>query len=263
MNENKFENFLDSLQKLKVQGDDLVVVTLVQIVGAAPQELGAKMIVSARGLEYGTVGGGKVEKRSIEEAQALLSSPSEKPVHHQWNLQKDIGMTCGGMVHLFFEILRFKNPWTIAVFGAGHIVQELVPLLTKLSAQVICIDPRSEWLDKLPKTKNLKLICKENMASVVDDLPENCSVVISTMGHAFDLPILTRVMEQRERFAYVGNIGSAQKALRLKNDLKVAGIPENQLENFFCPVGEDFGNNTPIEIAFSIVAQILRQRDSR
>lgn len=260
MTEKNFESFLHAFEKLKADGLDFVVVTLVNIVGAAPQEMGARMIVSLNGLEYGTVGGGKVEKRSIEEAQRLLSESKSEPHFAQWNLQKDIGMTCGGVVNFFFETFRQKTRWTVAVFGAGHICQELVPLLTKLSCQVICIDPRQDWLDKFPKAANLKLICTDDMKAIVDELPNKTFVAISTMGHAFDLPILTKVMQQRSRFSYVGNVGSHQKSLRLKADLEAAEIPSDIISQFHCPMGEDFGNNTPIEIAFSIVAQMLRTR---
>lgn len=262
MSKQNFETFLHAYENLKAAGEDFVVVTLVNIVGAAPQEMGARIIVSSRGLEFGTVGGGKVEKRSIEEAQKLLADAKSEPHFTAWNLQKDIGMTCGGVVNFFFEIFRQKTQWTVAVFGAGHICQELVPLLTKLSCRVICTDPRKEWLDKFSAAANLRLIQTDDMQKVVDELPDRTFIAISTMGHGFDLPILTKAMQQRSRFSYVGNVGSHQKALRLKNDLKMAGIPDVDLTKFFCPMGEEFGNNVPYEIALSIVAQILKVRDS-
>ncbi|MBC7467178.1 MAG: xanthine dehydrogenase accessory protein XdhC [Bdellovibrio sp.] len=262
MTEKNFESFLQAFEELKAEGQEFVVVTLVNIIGGAPQEMGARMIVSAKGLQFGTVGGGKIEKRSIEEAQNLLISGQSEPHFTNWNLQKDIGMTCGGAVNFFFEIFREKNQWTVAVFGAGHICQELVPLLTKLSCRVICIDPRQEWLDKFSAAANLKLIKTDNMQAIVDTLPDKTFIAISTMGHGTDLPILTKAMKQRARFSYVGNVGSDQKALRLKNDLKLAGIAEDQLNQFFCPIGESIGKNVPIEIALSITSQILKVRDS-
>lgn len=261
MNEQNFESFLEAFENLKSQGEDFVVVTLVNIIGAAPQEMGARIIVTKAGLQFGTVGGGKVEKRSIEEAQMLLKNATVGPHFTHWNLQKDIGMTCGGVVNFFFETFRQETQWTVAVFGAGHICQELVPLLTKLSCRVICIDPRQDWLAKFEKASNLKLIKTDDMQSVVDSLPDKTFIVISTMGHGFDLPILIKAMQQRERFSYVGNVGSHQKSLRLQNDLKVAGLTEDIIQQFYCPIGEKLGHNIPIEIAISITAQILKVRD--
>ncbi|MNT36187.1 hypothetical protein D3C72_1722550 [compost metagenome] len=99
------------------------------------------------------------------------------------------------------------------------------------------------------------------MPSEVAKLPDGCYVTLMTMGHGSDLPVLTEVMKTRERFAYVGNIGSDQKRKRLENDLKAAGIPDQELGKFFCPMGESFGSNSPVEISFSIIAQILNVRD--
>ena len=81
-----------------------------------------------------------------------------------------------------------------------------------------------------------------------------------TMGHAFDLPILTAALKL-ETFPYIGSIGSRAKATVLNRDLKTNGISDSALEKLYCPIGEEFGNNTPTEIAISIVAQLLRVRD--
>jgi len=43
--------------------------TVVDTAGSVPQDRGAKMIVTADGLRFGTVGGGKVETKAIAEAR--------------------------------------------------------------------------------------------------------------------------------------------------------------------------------------------------
>jgi xanthine dehydrogenase accessory factor len=255
-----FEDFLSAFKALENAHKTFVVVTLVKQIGSSPQDVGAKALVSMEGLEFGTVGGGKVENAAIKEAQRMIR---ENLRNHfvDWNLQKDIGMTCGGVVSFFFELYESKNPFHIAVFGAGHIAQEFIPMLLKLDCQVECFDQRAEWIDKLPKSPKLKTMCTDNMPAEVAKLPDGSYVTLMTMGHGSDLPVLTEVMKRRERFAYVGNIGSDQKRKRLESDLKAAGIPEHKLNEFFCPMGESFGSNSPVEISFSIIAQILRLRD--
>lgn len=99
------------------------------------------------------------------------------------------------------------------------------------------------------------------MRSQVNTLPQGSFVTIMTMGHGTDLPILTQVLRERQRWAYVGNIGSELKRRRLEKDLLEAGLSSEVLNQFFCPMGENFGDNSPAEIAFSIVAQILKIRD--
>ncbi|MFM6927266.1 MAG: xanthine dehydrogenase accessory protein XdhC [Bdellovibrio sp.] len=262
MSKGNFESFLTAMTELQNKATSFVVITLVKQVGSSPQEVGARAIVSSKGLEYGTVGGGKVENRAIQEAQRMLSENTPY-LFTDWNLQKDIGMTCGGVVSFFFELFKHQHPFHVAVFGAGHIAQELVRLLLNLDCRVSCFDSRQEWLDKLPTSPKLKVLCTTEMAAEVANLPEKSYVTLMTMGHGTDLPVLIETMKQRDRFSYVGNVGSDQKALRLRKDLVEAGIPDADLERFYCPMGENFGGNAPVEIAFSIVAQILKTKSPK
>src|SRR6185437_11288440 len=106
-----------------------VCVIMVDANGSIPQEIGTKMLVTGGGLYFGTVGGGKVEKKAIEEAQQLLSNNTAKSTHFvNWSLSRDVGMTCGGAVKLYFETHN-HNRWNIVVFGAGHIANALINLL--------------------------------------------------------------------------------------------------------------------------------------
>ena len=92
------------VQKLLELGESFVTVTLVEIRGSAPQIVGAKAIVTRNGIEGGTVGGGKIEAAAIDHAQQLLANGRQHAELVQWNLQTDIGMTCGGAVRLFFDV---------------------------------------------------------------------------------------------------------------------------------------------------------------
>ena len=47
----------------------------------------------------------------------------------------------------------------------------------------------------------------------------------------------------------------------LRKELRAAGIPAAKAGRFHCPVGLDFGSNHPPEIALSIAAQLLAERD--
>ncbi|WII73295.1 xanthine dehydrogenase accessory protein XdhC [Bdellovibrio sp. 22V] len=260
MSKTNFEDFLSAMNALKEAGKNFVAVTLVKQVGSSPQDVGARALVSSDGLEYGTVGGGKVENRAIQEAKKMIADKTRYQ-YADWNLQKDIGMTCGGVVGFFFELFEKEHPFHVAVFGAGHIAQEFIPLLLKLDCKVTCFDSRPEWINRLPSSPKLTTLCTENLAEQVAKLPPRSFVAIMTMGHGTDLPILIETMKQRERFSYVGNIGSDLKYLRLKKDLQQAGISEDTIQQFHCPMGENFGGNSPIEIAFSIVAQLLKTKD--
>jgi xanthine dehydrogenase accessory factor len=252
--------FYEKFNELIAGKQPFVMVTLVDTIGSAPQEPGAKMLVTTAGLYFGTVGGGKVENRAIQEAQALLQERPQKPTRFvQWNLSTDIGMTCGGSVKYYFEAFHF-NQWPIVIFGAGHVAQALIQLLLTLDCRIICIDPRSDWLAKLPENAQLEKIHAEDMPSQVKAIPPDAYVLLMTMGHSTDKPILLEILNHRE-FPYIGVIGSRAKAVRLRQDVSDAGLPEACQTLFHCPIGLDLGSSHPPEIAISVAAQLLQVRD--
>ncbi len=177
----------------------------------------------------------------------------------QWNLQRDVGMTCGGAVKLYFEAHNAQR-WQIFVFGAGHVANALVNLLVHLDCHVTCIDPRQEWLDKLPPSPKLTRVCTGDMPSTVKTIPDDAFVILMTMGHTTDKPILIEILRTR-KFPYLGVIGSDAKAAVLRRDIAEAGLPEEAKRAFYCPIGLDLGSNHPYEIAVSAVAQMIRIRD--
>src|SRR5947209_1605671 len=252
--------FFDALNELMAAETPLVAVTVVDTMGSVPQDRGAKMIVTSEGLHFGTVGGGKVETKAIAEAQAMLrGETAETTKFVQWSLNKDVGMTCGGIVKLFFESHNVGR-WKIVVFGAGHIANAVVNLLIHLDCAVTCIDPREEWLAKLPDSPKLTKVLTSDMRSIVKTLPDDAFVVLMTMGHTTDKPILIEILRTRT-FPYVGVIGSHSKAVVLRRDVAEAGLPNEKEAAFFCPVGLEIGTNHPYEIAVSIVAQMIGVRD--
>src|SRR3954451_21002519 len=170
--------FFEALNELMAAEVPLVAVTVVDTIGSVPQDRGAKMIVTAAGLQFGTVGGGKVETKAIAEARRMLAG-GETTQFAQWSLQKDVGMTCGGVVKLYFESHNVGR-WQIWVFGAGHTAQALVNLLIHLDCHVTCVDPRAEWLDKLPASPKLTKVESADMPSQVAAIPEGAFVVLMT-----------------------------------------------------------------------------------
>ncbi len=260
--EQNFSRFCEKFLRLSESNTPMVVVTQVSQRGAAPQDIGSRMIVGKNSeILFGTIGGGKIEAHCLKVATGYLDS--KEHVENQsftWNLQKDIGMTCGGEVTMFFEIHKPQDRWEVAIFGAGHISQELVRVLLRVDCHLTVVDQREEWLAKLPESKRLKKICTDDLASVVDTLFDSTFITSMTMGHATDMPVLVKALTHRH-FPYVGVIGSVAKRNRLEQDLAERGVPEARLKEFYCPMGEEFGRNAPAEIALSIVAQLLKVRD--
>jgi xanthine dehydrogenase accessory factor len=258
------EGYFDKVQELLAAGEAFVSVTLVDAVGSTPQDAGSKMVVTRDGLAFGTVGGGRVEAKAIDQALALLNNPrspqTPPTLFVDWNLQTDVKMTCGGTVKLFFEAFAHA-PWHIAVFGAGHVAQALVRTLLNLDCRVSCFDTRADWIAKLPAHPRLQAVTTDDLPAHVASLPAGAFVLLMTKGHSTDTPILVEALRRRSDFPYVGVIGSAAKRGALRRGLVEAGGDAAAFESVHCPMGLDLGTNHPYEIALSIAAQLVQVRD--
>ncbi len=253
--------FYEQLVALEREGTAFVLVTLVEARGSVPQDTGAKMLVTASGLHSGTVGGGRVEAQALALAQEVLANNEGTPRFVSWTLKGDVGMTCGGAVKLYFEPHPAGGAsWTIAIFGAGHVAQALVPVLAPLPCKLVCIDMRADWLARLPRARNLTVMHLADLALAVDTLPADAFILCMTQGHKTDRPILHRALATKT-FPFIGVIGSDSKAAVLRRELLADGLAPALVEKFHCPVGLDFGTNHPHEIALSIAGQMLTKRD--
>lgn len=247
---------------LSKKGHAFVVITMLAGRGHTPQDVGAKAVVTISGLVFGTIGGGKIEAKAVAIAQDLLR---QNPIRIQpqvftWNLQRDIGMSCGGEGTYLFETFHPTN-WQIAVFGAGHVAQALTRTLVNFDCHVTCIDSRMDWINKLPTSHNLQSIHTENLQETVKTFNSNTFFVVMTQGHASDVPILHQIFQQFPDAPFVGVIGSHPKSLKIKTELKEKGIPEELLNRLRCPMGMPIGSNHPYEIALSISAELIQIRD--
>ena len=245
-----------AMRRMDEAGEAFVCVTLASARGSVPQELGAKMLVTGEGRSCGTIGGGRVEEAAITHARKLLAGNGHVPCELvEWNLQKDIGMTCGGVMKLLFEVMQPAS-WTIAIFGAGHVAQALVRILATLHCRVLVFDTRPQMISQLQQGANIKPRLVEPLEDGVAEIPDGSFVAVMTQGHRTDKPVLERILKTRA-FPYLGVIGSASKAAVLRSELRESGIAD---PNFRCPIGLSLGRDTPEEIAVSIAAEVLQVR---
>jgi len=259
----KQASLYEELVSLEQGGTACVLVILTEALGSTPQDTGAKMLVTAAGLHRGTVGGGKVEAKALALAQEMLASGDTAPRFVNWTLKTDVGMTCGGSVKLYLEPHIAGGAgaaWPIWIFGAGHVVQALVPVLAPLDCALTVVDPRREWLDRLPRAHNLRFIQSDEPKEFVASMPDHAFLLCLSKGHASDRPVLQRALSERN-FPFVGVIGSDAKAEVLRREMIADGLSAERARQFHCPIGLPFGSNDPREIALSIAAQLLTERD--
>lgn len=255
------EDLLNTALALREKQEPFVLVKIVHTIGSVPREAGAGMIVSKAGRVDGTVGGGKLEARCLLECEDMLSGQkTETTRFHKWKLDSDIGMTCGGSVQVYFE-LQMGCDWRVVIFGAGHCAQALSRVLSVLPCRIVVVDNRSDWLSKLPVHSHIEAVTVNTHTDYVEHLKETDFVVLMTMGHSTDSPVLVKILKRfQTNLPYLGVIGSEAKRARLVKDLQAAQLTERS-DDFFCPVGLDIGGNSPGDIAVSVAAQLLSVRD--
>jgi len=98
---------LDSLVRWADAGTRVATATVVQTERSAPRDAGAMLAVSERGEVVGSVTGGCVEPAVLEEARAVLAG-GEARLHTYGIADEeafDVGLPCGGTVHIFVDEL--------------------------------------------------------------------------------------------------------------------------------------------------------------
>lgn len=256
--------FIRQIDGLQQAGTAFCVVTIVDARGSIPQVTGARAIFTRQGLAHGTVGGGTLEAACQKKALELLAGGATAPTCFQrYNLQKDLGMTCGGELALFYELHRAELAWNIVIFGAGHVAQTLCRFLAELDCRVVCVDTRAEWLERLPRSDRLEACHVGDYRDGIGRIAPHADVILMTMGHGSDLPILKAIERGRLPIALLGVIGSEAKSGIVRKQLEHDGLPREFIDRIVCPLGDKLGDNTPAQIAVGIVSQLLRLRNGR
>ncbi len=106
--------------KLK-QGEALVLVTVTAASGATPRGAGARMLMGCAGYLGGTIGGGAVEHRAQEIAMEVLQNQSSRSQDFSLtrNDVQNLGMICGGDVHVYFQYIPAGDQKTLEVVQAA------------------------------------------------------------------------------------------------------------------------------------------------
>lgn len=111
-----------TLHQLLEQGKDVVLVRVVRHSGSAPRGTGSGCLLTAAGKMYGSIGGGILEYRAMERAQALLTSGETALTTVELSAVEVAaeGMICGGRVDLFFEPILAADLAARDCFAAIH-----------------------------------------------------------------------------------------------------------------------------------------------
>ena len=109
------------------------------------------------------------------------------------------------------------------------------------------------------KAADITLTIDFNQASSIIDFSPLDSVVIVSTSYRTDKIILKQLY--KEKFRYIGMMGSDHKIEQLYNELKNEGIHAQELAHINAPIGIPIYTKTTMEIAVSIAGQIILEQN--
>ena len=231
---------------------------VVKTSGSTPRHSTSKMLVFPNGHILGTVGGGEMENRVIQEAMsALLDGKTRNIAYNLASPEHGDPGLCGGQVEVYVEPVL--PPATIVVVGGGHVGKAVAKLAKWLGYRVAVSDDRTELC-----TREANPDADEFYPVPLAELPHQLTItpqtvfVLTTRGSNVDVAGLPALLGTQA--GYIGVIGSRKRWNATVKELKRIGIPTEWLARIHSPIGLGIGAETPEEIAVSILAEILMLR---
>jgi xanthine/CO dehydrogenase XdhC/CoxF family maturation factor len=171
------------------------------------------------------------------------------------------GQPEAGPLHLqatLLEVVSAGRP-QLWIFGAGHVGQALVRMLSELSLfDITWIDSRHQLLPAgLPDCVRTRAAA--DPAGLIGSASPATHFVVLTHDHGLDYELCRRVLARGDA-AWLGLIGSASKAARFRSRLVRDGVERDRLGGLTCPIGvRGIASKVPAAIAIAIAAELLQR----
>ncbi len=248
-----------ALAEIEKSAESAALCTVVKSEGSTPRHVGSKMLVYPDGHFVGTVGGGDLEHRVIDEAWMALSDGQARLLHYNMSdpSRGDPGV-CGGQVEVFVEPIL--APPMVVVIGAGHVGKAVAHLAKWLGFRVAVSDDRVEFCNKEAVPDG-----DQFFACPMEELPSRLKIdrrtylVLTTRGSSVDAAGLPALLKTPA--PYIGVIGSRRRWATTVKDMQARGVSSEAIARVRSPMGLELQAETPEEIAVSIMAEVLMVRD--
>lgn len=252
------DDVFNALADIKRTGTSGALCTIIKTKGSTPRKEGSKMLVFENGSIVGTVGGGEVEARVIQEALNSIKSGKSRIISYDLidPDQGDPGI-CGGSLEIFVDPI--DKPEELVVVGGGHVGKAVVFLAKWLGFRVILNDDRKEFCspDLVPGADEY-IHCPLAELPGKYQIPASAAVVLVTRNQKVDINGLPELLAIPT--AYIGVISSKRRWQLTEEQLIESGVNKDNLKKIHAPIGLKIGAETPEEIALSILAEIISNK---
>jgi len=247
------------LAELERLGEPAALCTVIASSGSTPRHTGSKMLVFADGAFMGSVGGGDLEHRVLEEARAALGDGLSRTLRYILaDPERGDPGVCGGTVEVFVDPI-LPRP-TLVVIGGGHVGRAVAHLAKWLGFLVAVSDDRIEFCTPAANP-DADVFYPVPLAELPKQLAISAQtyLVLTTRGVAVDVNGLPALLDSPA--AYIGVIGSRRRWATAIKQLEDRGVAKEKLSRIRSPIGLELHAETPEEIAVSIMAEIIMLRN--
>lgn len=171
----------------------------------------------------------------------------------------------GALLEAQMDVSLIQESWfepkpCLFICGAGHVALELAEFAAKLDFRVRVMDEREAFANEARFPFAEKVIC-DSFQNLEKHLVPDAFYAVVTPGHQNDFVCVKTILASSYR--YLGMIGSRAKVTRAFESLREAGFTQDRIDTVHAPIGLAIGAVTPAEIAVSILAQIIQEKNSR
>ena len=257
MSASEHQHLLDELSDAVVAGRPVVLATIVSTKRSVPRHAGTKMLVYEGAEQSGTVGGGELESRVVEDAlEVLHTGKTRLETYALVDPERGDPGVCGGEMTVYLE--PYMPPHTVFVIGTGHVGAAVVDLAHWLGYRTVANDDRPERVkeDIVPNADERITGTVEEALSAVA-VTEDTSIVVVSRSVDIDVDAIPQLLETPAR--YIGVMGSGRRWNTTKRQLVENGLDEAELDRIHVPIGIELGAETVQEIAVSILSEIISE----
>ncbi|NLL63472.1 MAG: XdhC family protein [Ruminococcaceae bacterium] len=241
-------NIFEEMVKAEKSFKSYAIVTVIKNDDGGTAIPGKKMIQYADGLIVGTIGGGAFEFECIKQIEGIIAKG------------KGIEIITVEEIDLLVEV--FEPATTVVVIGGGHVGNALLKTLKLLPFATILIDDRDDdFLNESIALADRYIKCESYEEAILSDAVPKGAYFFSG-AHKLDYDAYALKGALQKEPAYIGMLGSQQKVQKIFSYLLERGVPQEDIDKIFAPVGLDIADGSPAEIAFAIVSEMLMVKNS-
>ncbi len=159
---------------------------------------------------------------------------------------------------IFLEVSGARKK--LILCGGGHVSSAVLSIAKMMEFHSTVVEDRLDFAGQARQNGADEVICEnftEGLSRVETD--SDTYVVVMTRGHRHDLECLRQMMGRE--YAYLGLMGSSSRVTRIRRMLLEEGFSREKIDSIHGPVGLPIQAATPAEIAVSVLAQIIQEKN--